>query len=75
MFTKETTLVPTAIFGDTNAKDVYRLCFGETNSGMQLDFNRIPEHGLVNVFAIQEWIKSFFVIRFPELLFSIVDHI
>jgi len=67
-FTKETTLVPTFVFGDTNAKDVFRLCFGEIDPGMQLDFNRIPEHGLVNVFSIQEWIKSFFVLRFPRVV-------
>jgi hypothetical protein len=37
----------------------------------ELDFNRLALAGLVNVFEIPDWLKSFFIIRYPK---SIIQH-
>lgn len=64
---KNSTLIPTNIYGESDPKSIYKLCFGELKEGDELDFNRIPEHGVVNVFSLPEWIKSFFVLKFPRV--------
>jgi hypothetical protein len=59
------TLVPQTIYGDTNAKDVFELSFGATDN--IIEHTRFFEQALVNVYDIEEWIKRFFVIRFPRI--------
>lgn len=62
----KTTLVPQNVFGESSPKDIFRLCFGETQ--FDIDYNRFPEQGLVNIYETIDWIKSFFVIRFPSII-------
>jgi hypothetical protein len=62
----KSTLVPQNVFGESNAEDIFKLCFGETD--LTIDYNRFHEQGLVNVYAQHDWIKSFFVIRFPKII-------
>jgi hypothetical protein len=64
-FGHKTTLVPQLIYGETNAKDVFEMSFG--NSNHIIEHNRFFEQALVNVYEIEEWIKRFFVIRFPRI--------
>lgn len=65
------TLIPQNIFSESTPEALFRLCFGlEVPSG-DIDYNRIPEAGLINLFEIPLWVKSFFVIRYPR---SIIHH-
>ena len=61
----KTTLVPNAIFGESNPQAIFKLCYGENEA--DVDYNRISELGIVNVYEIPEWIKRFFVIKFPSI--------
>lgn len=65
------TLVPVNIFSETKPEILFRLCFGESVATSDIDYNRIPEQGMVNLFEIPLWVKSFFVIRFPR---SVIQH-
>lgn len=69
--TKQTTLVPTNVFTETSAANVFKLCFGDEIPSGDVDYNRISEIGLVNVFHIPLWVKSFFVMKFPR---AIIQH-
>lgn len=62
------TLVPATLFGESDPKEIFRFCFGEVAEGMELDFNRFAEHSIVNVYSNFDWIKSYFVIRFPRVI-------
>ena len=62
------TLVPATLFGESDPKEIFRFCFGEVAEGMELDFNRFAEHSIVNVYSNFDWIKSYFVIRFPRVV-------
>lgn len=68
---KRSTLVPANVFGESKADEIFRLCYGVAISASDIDYNRIPEHGIVNVYEIPLWVKSFFVIRHPR---SIIQH-
>jgi len=59
------TLVPQMIYGDTNAKDVFDFVYGNTDN--IIEHTRFFEQALVNVYEIEDWIKRFFVIRFPRI--------
>lgn len=65
---KETSLVPAGIFAESNAEAIYKLCFHVDIPQQQVDYNRIPELQLVNVFDIPLWVKSFFVLKFPRVI-------
>jgi hypothetical protein len=69
--TIRSTLVPANIFGESNPVKIYRLCFGDETPKDHIDYNRIPEQGIVNLFEIPLWVKSFFVIKYPR---SIIQH-
>ena len=69
--TIRSTLVPANIFGESNPEKIYRLCFGDETPKDHIDYNRIPEQGIVNLFEIPLWVKSFFVIKYPR---SIIQH-
>lgn len=62
------TLVPATLFGESDPKEIFRFCFGDVAEGMELDFNRFAEHSIVNVYSNFDWIKSYFVIRFPRVI-------
>jgi len=70
--TNKSTLVPNAIFAESNAVSIFQLCFGDGIDTNEIDYNRIWEAGVVNVYEIPLWIKSFFVIKFPRI---IVQHL
>ena len=66
--TNKSTLVPNAIFAESGAQSVFQLCFGDKINKNEIDYNRIWEAGVVNVFEIPTWIKSFFVIKYPRVI-------
>lgn len=59
------TLVPNELFSITSAKDLIKFNFDGVIDDP--DYNRIPEHGMVNVFEFPLWLKSFLVINFPQI--------
>lgn len=68
---KQTTLVPANVFTETTPSDIIKLCFGNQITSNDIDYNRLAEIGLVNVFYIPLWVKSFFVIKYPR---AIIQH-
>ncbi len=68
---QKSTLIPSNVFSESSPDDLYRLCFGKPIEANTIDYNRIPEHGLVNLFQLPGWVKSFFVMNFPK---SIIQH-
>lgn len=65
------TLIPANIFGESKPENLFKLCYGTDVPVAHIDYNRIPEQGLVNLYEIPLWVKSFFVIKFPR---SIIQH-
>ena len=65
---RNSTLVPNTIFSESSPAEIFKLCFGETASHDDIDYNRISELSVVNVFEIPVWVKSFFVIKFPRIV-------
>ena len=64
----KSTLVPNAIFADSNAHDIFKLCFGANKEEHDVDYNRISELSVINVYQVPNWIKSFFVLKFPRIV-------
>jgi hypothetical protein len=61
-------LLPTAVFSESTPEKLAHLVFGDAIEKNNLDFNRISELSIVNVYEIPLWIKSFFIIKFPQIL-------
>lgn len=61
-------LVPMNIFGASSAEAIYKTCFTQETAANDIDYNRVSELSLVNVFDIPLWVKSFFVIRYPRIV-------
>lgn len=59
------TLIPTDLFSHTAPKEVFQLNYPKPYDN--LDYNRIPEIGIVNIYELPLWIKSLFVIKFPRI--------
>jgi Protein of unknown function (DUF3822) len=62
---KRNTLVPVEIFNHSKAVEIFKLNYPEPIDN--LDYNRIPELGIVNVYELPVWMKSLFVIKFPRV--------
>lgn len=67
-FSPELSLMPIHIFTETKADAIYRSSFSKVINNNDIDYNRIVELSLVNVFDIPLWVKSFFVVRFPQII-------
>lgn len=65
---KETTLVPVNVFNESDKEAIFTLSFGKEVQSNEIDYNRIPLQGIVNVYSIPLWVKSFFVIHFPRIV-------
>ena len=65
------TLLPNNVFSETKPEELFRLCYNTDIPSEHIDYNRIPEQGIVNLFEIPLWVKSFFVIKYPR---SIIQH-
>lgn len=67
-FSPKSTLVPYNLFAQSEPSDLFKFSFGAQFVDNDIDFNRIPENTLVNVYEIPLWVKSFFVSRFPRMV-------
>jgi len=63
--TNRHTLVPVSIFNSSNAKDIFAL--NHQAPFDNIDYNRIPELGIVTIFELPIWIKSVFVMKMPRI--------
>jgi hypothetical protein len=61
-----TTLVPGNIFSESSPNSIFELCYGKNFDSNTIDYNRLPEQSIVNIFEIPLWVKSYFVLRFPR---------
>lgn len=59
------TLIPTDLFSYSKPAEIFRLNYPEPIDN--LDYNRIPELGIVNIYELPLWVKSLFVIKFPRV--------
>lgn len=64
----KSSLVPNAIFNESSALDIFQLCFGKESSKQEVDYNRISELSVINVYHIPDWVKAFFVIKYPRVV-------
>lgn len=64
----QSTIVPVSVFNESSAEAIFNLCFSEKNNQGDVDYNRIMEHNVANIYSIPLWIKSFFVINFPRVV-------
>ncbi|MEX1001668.1 MAG: DUF3822 family protein [Crocinitomicaceae bacterium] len=62
---KRNTLIPVDLFNHAKPAEVFSLNYPEPFDN--LDYNRIPEVGIVNIYELPLWIKSLFVIKFPRV--------
>ncbi len=65
---KESSLVPNSIFAESTPDSIFKLCFGEPKEKYSVDFNRISELSIVNIYTIPDWLKRFFVLKFPRII-------
>ncbi|WP_107037514.1 DUF3822 family protein [Brumimicrobium mesophilum] len=66
--TSKQTLVPLSVFNESSAKSIHQLMFGESADEKTIDFNRLMELNMVSIFEIPDWVKSFFIIKFPQVV-------
>ena len=67
----KTTLVPMNIFSESKPERIFQLCFGNDTPSNEIDYNRLSELGIVNVFEIPLWVKTFFILQHPR---AIIQH-
>jgi len=65
---KQSTLVPSNVYNESDANSIFNLCFGESISNNEIDYNRIADPSIVNVHWFPFWLKSFFVVKFPRIV-------
>ena len=63
--TERNTLIPTDLFSYSKSVEIFKLNHADPIDN--LDYNRIAEHGIVNIFELPLWVKSQFVIAFPRV--------
>ena len=66
--TRQSTLVPMNIFAASSATEIFQTCFTKEFISNDVDYNRLAELSIVNIYEIPLWIKSYFVIRFPRII-------
>lgn len=67
-YTPQSTLIPMNLMDDLNPKQLLTYTFSEIDVASNIDYNRIAEISIVNIFTIPLWVKSFFVMRFPRIV-------
>lgn len=63
-----TTLVPVNVFNESDKEAIFQLSYGTDTDHEEVDYNRLSMQGIVNVYSIPFWVKSFFVLRFPRII-------
>ena len=63
-----TTLVPSNIFEDGSSQRFFELCFGSQIATEAIEFDRLQTAGIVNIYELPFWVKSYFSSRFPRIV-------
>jgi len=63
--TERNTLIPSSLFNFADLADIFKLNYPTPHE--DLDYNRLAELSIVNIYEMPLWIKSLFVIRFPRI--------
>lgn len=64
----QTVFVPSTVLKASDLTTIFSTCFNKEATLSNLDYNSIGEIGVVNVFEIPLWVKSFFVIKYPRII-------
>jgi hypothetical protein len=67
VLTAKTTILPSSVFQIAHLKNYFLASFENLNPNHSIDFNRISKLSIVTIYEISNWIKSFFVLRFPSV--------
>ena len=67
-YSHQSTLVPMNMLENSTPKELLYHSFSENKIQHDVDYNRISELSVVNIYEIPLWVKSFFVIRFPRIV-------
>lgn len=67
-YSEKSTLIPNQVFNESNPTEIFQLCYGKDTDTQEIDFNRIPELGLIHVFEFPLWLKRYFVIKYPRII-------
>lgn len=65
---RRTTLLPFSVFQMSNPVAAYQLSFGKPITEDRIQYDRIPEAEITNVYDCPGWVKEFFVPKFARLL-------
>lgn len=66
--TENSSLIPSSVYESSMKKDIYLANFNELKPEHELNYNRISNFSIVNVYEQASWLKSFFVVRFPRVV-------
>lgn len=67
-YNHQSTMIPMAIFGESNPKEIFNLSYPKIAPDFEIDYNRMPMEGVVNIYSIPSWVKRFFIIKFPRII-------
>lgn len=67
-YSEKSTLVPNLVFNESSPLEIFELCYGKDKNSHEVDFNRLPELGLIHVFEFPTWLKRYFVIKFSRVI-------
>jgi hypothetical protein len=64
----QSVFVPSTVHKASDLSTIFSTCFNKEATLSNLDYNSIGEIGVINVFEIPLWVKSFFVIKYPRII-------
>jgi hypothetical protein len=66
--TENSSLIPSSVYESSMTRDIYLANFNELKPEHELNYNRISNLSIVNVYEQASWLKSFFVVRYPRVV-------
>ena len=64
----QSTLVPMSLFGESTPENIINLTSHQAVSKDEIDYNRLPEWNMVNVYRMPMWIKSALIMKLPRIV-------
>lgn len=64
----QSTLVPMLLFGESTPENILNLTSHQHVSKDEIDYNRLPEWNMVNVYRMPMWVKSALIIKLPRIV-------
>lgn len=65
---EQSTLVPMSLFGESTPENIINLTSHQAIPKDEIDYNRLPEWNMVNVYRLPMWIKSALIIKLPRIV-------